>query len=530
MPNEALVVAHLSDFPDATMRQVELDGAKILLVRRGDNVFALQGTCPHAGGPLAEGVLIGDRIVCPWHKAEFCVTTGACTQPPAVDGLARIPVGLRDGEVLLAPEPPVHVEPGLPTDQDPRRFVIVGGGAAGAVAAQTLRAEGFAGAIVMIDPEGELPYDRTLLSKSTLSGAEAGEKSPLQDEAFYRRHSIERMNGRVRMLDPAARRILLEDGTELTYDAALIATGGTPIRPDFSGHDLQNVFLLRSKADARHLLDAAVPGHRAVVVGAGFIGMEVAASLRERGLAVTVVADQGVPFEPQLGAQIGAIFRKMHEAEGVAFRLNRRVEKLTGEGAVAGVELTGGEWLEADLVVIGIGIRPETGFLKDVPLRDDGGVTVDAGLRLADGLYAAGDIAAFPLQGDGPSVRVEHWRVAEQHGALAARNMLGADLRFDAVPYFWTIQFMKQLDYVGHGAGTDDLIIRGDTEEPAFIAYYRREGRIVAAAGWSHDRDMAALITLMGRKRDWTLDELHPPGSSPAEVLAVRRTTLDRPA
>jgi len=522
MSNQARVVAQLADFPDGTMRQVELDGTKILLVRRGAEVFALEGTCPHAGGPLAEGLLVGDRVVCPWHKAEFCVTTGACTQPPAVDGLARIPVGLRDGDVLLAPEPPVRIEPGLPTDHDARRFVIIGGGAAGAVAAQTLRAEGFAGTILLIDPEDELPYDRTMLSKSALSGAEPDGKSPLQEADFYRRHSIERMAGRVRMLDPAARSIQLEDGTERIYDAALVATGGTPIRPDFPGHDLQNVFLLRSKADAQHLLGAVVPGHRAVVVGAGFIGMEVAASLRVRGLEVTVVADQRAPFEPQLGAEIGTIFRKMHEAAGVVFRLNRRVEKLTGEGAVAGVELTDGECLEADLVVIGLGVRPETGFIRDVARRDDGGVTVDAGLRLADGLYAAGDIAAFPLQGDGPAVRVEHWRVAEQQGALAARNMLGAGLRFDAVPYFWTIQFMKRLDYVGHGSGTDDLIIRGDTEAPEFVAYYRRDGRIVAAAGWNRDQDMAALITLMGEKRDWTIDALHPLGSSPAAVLAAR--------
>lgn len=522
MSNEARIVARLDDFPDGTMREVELDGAKILLVRRGQDVFAVEGTCPHAGGPLAEGVLIGDRVVCPWHKAEFCVTTGACTQPPAVDGLKRIPVGLRDGNVLLAPEPAVHPEPGLPTDRDPRRFVIVGVGAAGAVAAQTLRAEGFAGTIVMIDPEGELPYDRTLLSKYVLSGAEAGEKSPLQDAEFYQRHAIERLNGRVRTLDPVAKTILLEDGSEHTYDAALVATGGTPIRPDFPGHDLQNVFLLRSKLDAEHLLAAAIPGHRAIVIGASFIGMEVAASLRERGLEVTVVADQQAPFEQQLGVEIGTIFRTMHEAKGVAFRLNRSVARITGEGAVSGVELTDGECLEADLVVAGLGVKPETGFILGVAMRDDGGVAVDAGLCMADGLYAAGDIAGFPLLGDGPAIRVEHWRVAEQHGALAARNMLGADLRFEAVPYFWTIQFMQRLDYVGHGSADDELDIRGDTEAPDFIAYYVREGRVVAAAGWNRDQDMAALITLMGEQRRWTVDELHPVSSSPTEILAAR--------
>jgi len=430
--------------------------------------------------------------------------------------------------VLVSPEPAIGPEPGLPTDRDPRRFVIVGGGAAGAVAAQTLRAEGFAGMIVMIDPEGELPYDRTLLSKYMLSGAEAGEKSPLQDAAFYQRHAIERRRGRVQLLDPARKIIRLEDGTDLTYDAALVATGGRPIRPDFPGHELQNVFLLRSKADAQHLLAAAIPGHRAIVLGASFIGMEVAASLRERGLAVTVVADQRAPFEQQLGAQVGTIVRKMHEAEGVRFRLGRSIARITGEGAVAGVELSDGECLEADLVVIGLGVRPETGFLKDVPTRDDGGVTVDAGLCLADGLYAAGDIAAFPLQGDGHPIRVEHWRVAEQHGALAARNMLGSDLRFDAVPYFWTSQFRNRLDYVGHGAGDDEVVIRGDTAKPAFVAYYRRDGRVVAAAGWNRDRDMAALITLMGEKRPWTIDGLHPAGSSPSAVLADRSASVKR--
>ena len=523
MTDHARIVARLADLPDGTMRGVELDGAGILLVRRGEDVHAFQGTCPHAGAPLAEGVLVGDRVICPWHKAAFCVTSGACLDPPAVDDLKRLPVGIRNGEILVAPEEPVHPQPGLPAERDPRRFAILGGGAAGAAAAQTLRAEGFAGQILMIDQEGVLPYDRTLLSKSVLSGAEHGEKSPLQDDAFYHHHAIERRTARVTALDPAARTLRFEDGTEFVYDAALIATGGTPVRPGFVGADLGNVFLLRSQADAARLLAAAEPGRRAVVVGASFIGMEVAASLRERGLDVTVVARRNEPFEKQLGAQIGAVLRKVHEAEGVAFRLGRAVERLTGEGTVAGVELAGGETLPADLVVFGLGVRPTTGFVKDLPVREDGGLTVDAQLRAADGLFAAGDIAAFPLRGDGPIVRVEHWRVAEQHGRLAARNMMGAERPFDAVPYFWTIQFMKQLDYVGHGSGQDEIVVRGDLAKPAFIAYYRREGRVVAAAGWDHDRDMAALVALMTERRDWTLDELHPEGSSPVEVLQRSR-------
>ena len=528
MTDHARIAARLSDLPDGTMRQVEVDGAPVLLVRRGEDVFAFEGTCPHAGAPLAEGVIVGDRVICPWHKAEFCVTSGACLQPPAVDDLKRIPVGIRDGDILLAPEAPVHPQPGGPAERDPRRFVILGGGAAGAVAAQTLRAEGFAGQILMIDQEGGLPYDRTLLSKSVLSGAEGGEKSPLQDEAFYQHHAIERRTARVVALDAAARTLRFEDGTEFVYDAALIATGGSPVRPDFPGADLGNVFLLRSQGDAARLLAAATPGRRVVVIGASFIGMEVAASLRERGLDVTVVARQGEPFEKQLGREVGAVFRRLHEAEGVAFRLGRQVKRLTGEGAVAAVELADGESLPADLVVAGLGVRPATGFIKDLPMREDGGLTVDAQLRAGDGLYAAGDVAAFPLGGDGPTVRIEHWRLAEQQGRLAARNMMGAERPFEAVPYFWTIQFMKQLDYVGHGSGQDEVIVRGDLQKPSFIAYYRREGRIVAAAGWDHDRDMAALVALMGARRDWTLDELHPAGSSPAEVLRARGLTETR--
>lgn len=522
MPNSARSVARLADLPDGALKQVEVDGTKILLVRRGDAVFALEGTCPHAGGPLADGVLAGDRIICPWHKAAFCVTTGACVEPPAVDDLKHYPVGLRDGEILVTLEEPVHPAPLPPAAADPRRFVILGGGAAGAAAAQTLRAEGFAGRLLMIDQEGALPYDRTLLSKTTLSGADAGEKSPLQDEDFYERHAIERLTVEVMALNSTSRTILLDDGTELVYDAALIATGGAPVEPDLPGSGLANVFLLRSKADAERILAVAEPGRKAVVIGASFIGMEVAASLRERGLDVTVVAAEREPFERQLGARVGAVFRHRHEAKGVNFRLGRRVERLAGEQIVAHVELDGGDVLEAELVVMGLGVRPATGFMQDLPVDEDGGLTVDRTLKVTDGLYAAGDIAAFPLYGDGPSIRVEHWRVAEQHGRLAARNMMGDQRSYDAVPYFWTIQFMEQLDYVGHASGDDELVVRGDLDKPEFIAYYLRDGRVRAAAGWNRDRDMAALTVLLGQRQDWTVDALHPGGSSPAELLAAR--------
>jgi NADPH-dependent 2,4-dienoyl-CoA reductase/sulfur reductase-like enzyme/nitrite reductase/ring-hydroxylating ferredoxin subunit len=522
MPDRAHFVARLADFPDGSMRQVQIGATKVLVVRRGDDVFAMDGACPHAGGTLAEGVLAGDRVICPWHKAAFHIASGACLEPPAVDDLRHYPVGIRDGEILVTLEAPVRPAPNPPASQDPRRFIILGGGAAGTAAAQTLRAEGFARRILMIDREGAPPYDRTLLSKTEMSGRDSGEKSPLHAEDFYGRHGIDRLTGEVATLDAGTRVIRLADGTELVYDAALIATGGMPVEPTMTGADLSNVFLLRSRSDLDHILAAAERGRRAVVVGASFIGMEAAASLRERGLEVTVVAERAEPFEAQLGPRIGAVFRRLHEARGVRFRLGRRVERLMGDGAVSGVALADGEVLETDLVVAGLGVRPATGFVHDLPVGEDGGLKVDRSLKLADRLYAAGDVAAFPLHGDGPLTRVEHWRVAEQHGRLAALNMMGDERPYDAVPYFWTIQFMNRLDYVGHGAGDDELVVRGDLDKPEFVAYYLRDGRVRAAAGWARHRDMAALTVLLGERHDWTVDALHPEGGSPATVLADR--------
>jgi NADPH-dependent 2,4-dienoyl-CoA reductase/sulfur reductase-like enzyme/nitrite reductase/ring-hydroxylating ferredoxin subunit len=508
---ERRVIGRIDEIPPGTMKSVDLDGKCILLVRRGDTVTVIDGTCPHAGAPLAEGVLDGDRVICPWHKAAFSVIDGACLEPPAVDDLARVPVEIRDGEiVMLSGE----------AEADPRLFAIIGGGAAGTEAATMLRREGFAGRILLVDREGVLPYDRTILSKFVLSGEEAGEKSPLQDAQFFRRNRIERVGGVVTRLDPAARRITLGDGTELDYDAALLATGGAPRPAPFPGGDLGNVFVLRSQADADRIVLAARDARHVVVVGAGFIGMEAAGSLRERGLAVTVVAGEACPFAKPLGRAIGTALQRLHESKGVRFRLGSKVARLDGAGAVARVMLEDGSELDADLVLIGLGIEPALGFLSGVARREDGGLDVEPTLRVADGLYAAGDIAAFPLGGDGRRIRVEHWRVAQQQGRLAARNMIGAAQPCDAIPYFWTTHYMQRLDYLGHGSGEDEIAVRGDLEALDFIAYYSRDGRVTAAAGMGRDRDMAALLALMTRHPDWPADRLHPEASSPAAVLA----------
>ncbi len=507
--NETAVVS-LDELADGATRRVSAGGEKVLLLRRGDTVHAVGATCPHAGADLGGGVLCGDAVICPWHKARFSVVTGALLDPPAVDPLPRYKVRVADGLVFVttpAQPPACAAQQG----EDERVFVIVGAGGAGALAAQTLREEGFGGRVVLLDRAGRVPYDRTLLSKYVLSGEAGGEKSPLQKQDFYRAHRIERVAAEVVSLDAATRRILCADGLEIAYAAALVAPGADPGPPP-----AEFVHTLRSRADADALLAAAERAKHAVVIGAGFIGMETAASLRERGLDVAVVAQEQEPFEKQVGPAIGAAFRRLHEGKGVRFHMGRSVTAYEPPGRV---RLDDGTVLEADLFVAGLGVKPATGFLRGVTRRQDGGIEVDAQLRATDGLYVAGDAAAFPLRGDGPRVRVEHWRVAEQHGRLAARNMLGAAARYDAVPVFWTIQYMKRLDYVGHATEWDEVVLHGDLQTPEFIAYFVKDGRVAAAAGWDRDRDMAAVIALMEQRPDWTAAELGP---SPAKVLETR--------
>ena len=501
------------ELAEGVLRTFEVAGRQILVTRVDGVCHAVGATCPHAGGPLGEGVLHDGVVICPWHKAAFRVATGERMEPPALDDLPRFPVCVTGGRVQVAVEDkPDHIDPVPSADGvDPRCMVIVGAGAAGAVAAQTLREAGFAGRVVLIGREDRLPYDRTVLSKYALSGKKGGEKTPLQDAGFYDRHRIERVAREVASLDPIGRVLTFTDGVQVAYDAALIATGGLPRPLGVPGCELRGVHLLRTAGDAEAIVADAGQARHAVVIGAGFIGLEVAGSLRERGLEVAVVAPQHAPLERQLGSEVGGAFRRLHERQGIVFHLGQEVVALEGdEGRVKRVRLGSGAILPAELVVAGLGVVPATELLQGVPRREDKGLDVDARLRVAEGLYAAGDIAAFPLRGDGGRVRVEHWRVAQQHGRVAALNMLGGDVAYDAVPYFWTIHYRKRLDYVGHADTWDEVVIDGDLETPEFTAFYVREqdGTVRAVAGWGRNLDMAAAIGLMTNRCDWSVVEL----------------------
>jgi len=399
----------------------------------------------------------------------------------------------------------VKADPGA----DGRTFVILGAGAAGNAAAETLRQDGFQGRLVMLTREGRLPYDRPNLSKGYLFGAAGPEALPWRPAAFYRDHDIEVRLGRtVAEVDAGAKTLTLAGGEKMAYDALLLAPGGVARTLEVPGAGLPGVFTLRSADDADAIIAAAAEARRAVVVGAGFIGMEVAASLRKRGLSVTVTAPGAVPMARQLGPEIGGMLQTAHEEQGVVFRLGRRVARLNGRDRVEAVVLDHGETLAADLVVAGIGVRPATDFLKGVPRNPDGSLTVDQYLMAAPDLYAAGDIARFPDWRTGEMIRIEHWRLAQQHGRVAAHNLAGKKVPFAGVPFFWSEQFDLFLQYVGFVTDWEEVIFHGEVAARNFLACYVKGGRVLAAAGLGQDRQLAALAELMRLNKAPTPGEL----------------------
>jgi NADPH-dependent 2,4-dienoyl-CoA reductase/sulfur reductase-like enzyme/nitrite reductase/ring-hydroxylating ferredoxin subunit len=496
------------------------DGPKVLLTRQQGQVHAFAPNCPHYGAPLEKGKVLNGKLICPWHHACFKLDSGHLCEPPALDDLPTYAVREEGGRiwVQVPPSPPASTDkpeatptaelggtppPAAAPPADARTFVIVGGGAAGEYAAQTLRREGFAGRVMLVSADEKLPYDRTKLSKAYLGGKAKPEALPLREPDFYTTQRIERLqHTRAVGLDLGKQEIDLEGQLPLHYDQLLLALGGTPnLLPKLPGHNLPGVLPLRTQADADALLKATKDAKQVVVIGASFIGMEAASSLIAEGRAVTVIAQEKVPFARVLGPEIGAMLQKLHEEKGVKFEVEAEVTALLGEGGhVTGVQLKTGQTLPADVVVLGVGVRPATDFLQAAfTLEKDGGVPVNARLQAAPNVYAAGDIARFPLAATGQPARIEHWRLAQQHGRVAARNMLGQQEEYTAAPFFWTQQYGKSLRYAGHAEQWDDIIYHGEVEKQEFLAFYVQAGRIAAVAGMGRDADMIYITELLGQ-------------------------------
>lgn len=475
----------------------EVFGTEVLLIRAGGSIRAYGHRCTHLGAPLSEGVCANGVLVCPWHNARFDLETGAMLSPPALDDLPRYRVREDDGSILLGmPELRPAVKP---WEKDDKTFVLLGAGAAGEAAAETLRREGFGGTIVMISSETDLPYDRTMLSKGFMTGDKADEDLPLRSAEFYDRLGITLMPGRtVTKVLPTEHTVRFEDGKPLKYSKLLIASGGEPVVPQVPGVTLPGVLTLRSSDDARRLRERLGRASSVVLIGAGFIGLELASACTVLGCAVTVVAADRTPLERVLGPAIGGRIRTLHEEHGVRFVLGRGVTAFSGTDRVDGVELESGERIPAELVVIGIGVRPRIGFLSGTKLVKDGSVPVDREFHtLEKDIYAAGDIALAPDPRTGVPVRIEHWAVAERQGRQAARSMLGITDTVPEVPFFWTNQHGVSLRYIGHGAGYDSVLFRGEVEHGPFLAGYYRGGTLRAAATIGMERQLMALGELL---------------------------------
>ena len=489
-------VALLSEFTDDRAIEIKLGDDTVILVQDGDAVRAFQGNCPHAGAPLAQGAVCRGRIICPWHKAAFSVHDGALLEPPALKGLATYRTEIRDGAVFVDGSKREQAVPVAASDD--RHVVILGAGAAGAACASALRDFGFGGAISMVSREPDPPYDRTALSKFVLEGGTAPQDvAPLLPERFFGEHQVEKVTAAITGLDVAARRVELQDGRTLAFTHAVIATGGKPRTSDIPGADLDGVFTLRSKADAAEIVDRATEGGRAVILGSSFIGLEAASALRKRGLEVAVIAPDAIPFVRLFGERIGSMFRRLHEDNGVVFHAETKAARITGAGKVAGIVLESGAKLPADLVLVGIGVDPATTFIEGLDLAQDGGIDVDATMQAAAGIYAAGDVARFPLNGG--AARIEHWRVAQQQARIAARNIVGQPARYEGVPFFWTYHFGKRFEYLGHATHWDEVVVEGSLDDQNFVALLGDKGLVVGVLACERER---ATCLLLDRLRD----------------------------
>jgi len=492
-----------ADIPDGGILVGQAAGEPVLLVRRGNDVWAVAAACGHWGAPLADGIVVDSQIRCPWHHAWFDCRTGEAVGPPSPRDITTWEVSREGDRVRVG----AKRKPAAPRESrgGPASVVMVGAGGAADMAAATLRREGYRGPVTLIGRDAEpVPMDRPNLSKDYLSGVAPEEWLPIRDAAYYKRHELTLMPGvEVTKVDPAAHGVTLADGRTLEYGALLLATGAAPIRLDIPGATLPHVFTLRALPETRGILARAAKERPAAVIGASFIGLEAAYSLRARGMEVRVVAPDARPLERVLGPELGDFVRALHEEHGVVFHLGRKPASITARD----VTLDDGTVIPAELVVMGVGVRPLTALAEAAGLAVDKGVVVDEFLRTsAPDIYAAGDIARYPVPGG--SQRIEHWVVAQQQGMTAARNMLGRNERFRTVPFFWSQHYDVQINYVGHAERWDAIEVAGDIARRDATVAYRSGGKIVAVATVYRDRDSLRAAEAFARDDQAALEML----------------------
>jgi apoptosis-inducing factor 3 len=461
-----------------------VDGEPVILVRQGENIFATGATCTHYGGPLAEGLVVGETIRCPWHHARFSLLSGEAEGAPALNPIACFTVQREDEKVRVNRKRDVDFK--VPCPRNPESVVIIGCGAAGAACVDMLRNKGYGGPVTLVTGEEPGPVDRPNLSKDYLAGTAPEDWIPLRSPEYYQSIHVETISGDpASRIDPDAHVTTLRSGRALRYGTLLLATGAEPRSLSIEGAGLPLVRRLRTLADSKAIIAEAQHAKRCVVIGSSFIGLEVAASLRHRGLEVTVVGQDSVPLAKVLGTEIGRWVQDLHEQNGVRFLLGATPRTIREDR----VELSDGRSIEAELVVLGVGVTPRTTLAETCGLAVDNGVVVDETLRTsARDIYAAGDIARYPDPISGERVRIEHWVLAERQGQAVARAMLGIGHAFRDVPFFWSQHYDAVISYVGHASSWDRVEIRGDLAVRNACAIYRKNGRVMAVATIGRDR------------------------------------------
>jgi NADPH-dependent 2,4-dienoyl-CoA reductase/sulfur reductase-like enzyme/nitrite reductase/ring-hydroxylating ferredoxin subunit len=476
-------------------------GEQVLLAHVEPNWFAVGAKCTHYGAPLEEGILVGETLHCPWHHACFELRNGAATHAPALNDLPSYDVAVENNIVRVtgkrthtkvhathrprcsrAPDKVVLDTPPL---IGPKSVVIIGAGAAGNACAEMLRREGYRGPVIVVDGDTDAPYDRPNLSKDYLAGSAPEEWLPLHPAEFYEAQKIELVRGvTAQKIDAKSKTVLLSDGSHREYGALLVATGASPNRLNLPGSE--QVRYLRTLADCRRIIGDVERVKTAVVIGASFIGLEVAASLITRGIRVHVVAPEKVPLSRVLGPDLGNLIANVHEQRGVHFHLGRSVASIDG----ANVVLDDGSRLDAELVIAGIGVRPNLELAESAGLTIDGGIAVNEFLETSvAGIFAAGDVARWPDAYSDTRLRVEHWVVAERQGQVAARNMLGYRDQFDDIPFFWSNHYdALSIRYTGHADQWDATKIDGDLTKTDCAVSYMVGGQRRAIATINRDR------------------------------------------
>jgi NADPH-dependent 2,4-dienoyl-CoA reductase/sulfur reductase-like enzyme/nitrite reductase/ring-hydroxylating ferredoxin subunit len=454
-------------------------GEAVVLVKRGENCFAVGATCTHYSGPLAEGLVVGETIRCPWHHARFDLATGAPHGGPGINPLPCYDVA-RTGALVRVGKKRDGAPKKRPA-KSPSSVAIIGSGAAGTLVADTLRAEGYDGPIALIGDEG-IPVDRPNLSKDYLAGTAPEEWMPIRDESAFADKKISLVKARAKAIDVAHKRVTVDGASDLAYDTLVLATGAAPVRLPIPGADLPHVHLLRTLGDSRAIIAAAQGAKQAVVIGGGFIGLEAAASLRARNIDVTVVLREKVTLEHILGEALGKFVEALHTEHGVKF-----IRDNTVSIDATGVKLAGGTTLPAELVVMGVGVKPRVELAQAAGLTVDNGIVVDDRLRTsAPGIFAAGDVARFPWHGR--PARIEHWVHAERMGFTVARNILGHDEPFTLAPFFWSQHYDVPIAFVGAGPW-DSVEVSGDPAVRDVGVTYKRDGKAVAYASIYRDLD-----------------------------------------